>query len=295
MCKASFRTPSLTYRRPMIPSKTRPCEDQHFSESDFEAHENCLTSLIIAYICSGALGSRELPHSGGHLHEARPPEHPGEKDLKDIVHDVGNNVPGQTTAAYNLLKQKVRRYCRENNVKFSYWLTVNDVGDTRPSEAHTTPTKEILKHWTTDEVLRSQAKNSAPTTGDLTSDIYPVFTIPQCLSVIDQRTRMQIGKEGGKANELSSEVEMSRHHPRCPIICVTRTAVAARQLHLYRVYHPIFYGEPPTELWAEDMDLRIACAIDFGRKRKFLNDGDNIIVVTGFKTGSGATNSLCVI
>ena len=35
---------------------------------------------------------------------------------------------------------------------------------------------------------------------------------------------------------------ISRHRPRCPIITVTRHAVIARQLHLFRACHPIFYG-----------------------------------------------------
>uniref|UniRef100_A0A0X3PN37 Pyruvate kinase n=1 Tax=Schistocephalus solidus TaxID=70667 RepID=A0A0X3PN37_SCHSO len=126
---------------------------------------------------------------------------------------------------------------------------------------------------------------SLPTDATLTTAIAAVEASHRCLA-----QAIIVVTTSGRTAQL-----VSRHRPRCPIICVTRTAVVSRQLHLYRGCHPIFYGEPRTELWAEDMDRRIACAIDFGRKRKFLNDGDNIIVVTGFKAGSGATNSLRVI
>ncbi|KAL5110345.1 Pyruvate kinase PKM [Taenia crassiceps] len=124
-----------------------------------------------------------------------------------------------------------------------------------------------------------------PTDATLTTAIAAVEASIRCLA-----QAVIVITTSGRTAQL-----ISRHRPRCPIIAVTRYAVIARQLHLYRACHPIFYGEPRTELWAEDMDRRISCAIDYGRKRRFLNDGDNVVVVTGWKAGSGATNSLRII
>ncbi|VDO14669.1 unnamed protein product [Rodentolepis nana] len=124
-----------------------------------------------------------------------------------------------------------------------------------------------------------------PTDATLTTAIAAVEASNRCLA-----QAVIVITTSGRTAQL-----IARHRPRCPIIAVTRHAIIARQLHLFRACHPIFYGEPRTELWAEDMDRRISCAIDYGRKRRFLNDGDNVVVVTGWKAGSGATNSLRII
>ncbi|CAH8474152.1 unnamed protein product [Heterobilharzia americana] len=88
---------------------------------------------------------------------------------------------------------------------------------------------------------------------------------------------------------------ISRHRPRCPILAVTRHEVTARQAHLFRGVHPLFYGEARTKEWDEDMDRRIRHAIDYGRKRSFLPPGSFVIIVTGWKAGSGSTNTLRVV
>nr|VZI33722.1 unnamed protein product [Spirometra erinaceieuropaei] len=82
--------------------------------------------------------------------------------------------------------------------------------DTLP-KAHTACPKELFAHYVPQEGLRSQPKTFASSTEDYpnehwTSEIYPVFTIPQCLSVIDQRKRMHINEVERDAGELMSEV-----------------------------------------------------------------------------------------
>lgn len=47
--------------------------------------------------------------------------------------------------------------------------------------------------------------------------------------------------------------------------------------------------------WPHDVDVRIQFALDFGKQRKFINSGDAVIVVTGWRKGAGATNTMRVV
>ncbi|TPP56892.1 pyruvate kinase PKM [Fasciola gigantica] len=88
---------------------------------------------------------------------------------------------------------------------------------------------------------------------------------------------------------------ISRHRPRCPILAVTRHAVTARQANLFRGVHPLYYGEPRTQEWDEDVDRRIHFAIEYGMKNSYLKPDSFVIIVTGWKAGSGSTNTLRVL
>ncbi|XP_059487425.1 pyruvate kinase-like isoform X2 [Neocloeon triangulifer] len=85
---------------------------------------------------------------------------------------------------------------------------------------------------------------------------------------------------------------ISKYRPKCPIIAVTRYAQVARQCHLYRGILPLVYGLTALPDWIKDVDSRVQFGIQFGQKSNFIQKGDAIVVVTGWRQGSGFTNTM---
>ncbi|XP_001374169.2 pyruvate kinase PKLR isoform X2 [Monodelphis domestica] len=88
---------------------------------------------------------------------------------------------------------------------------------------------------------------------------------------------------------------ISRYRPRAVVIAVTRFAQAARQAHLFRGVFPLLYREPPAPIWSEDVDRRVQFGIENGKLRGFIRTGDLVIVVTGWRPGSGSTSIMRVL
>ena len=94
---------------------------------------------------------------------------------------------------------------------------------------------------------------------------------------------------------------VSKYRPRCPIIGVTRNEIAARQMHLWRGIYPLVINEPKPiglvagDQWLVDVESRVQKAIDVAKAEGFSRKNDTVIVVTGWKGGSGNTNTLRVI
>lgn len=88
---------------------------------------------------------------------------------------------------------------------------------------------------------------------------------------------------------------ISKYRPRCPIIAVTRFHQVARQAHLYRGILPLYYEDAPLSDWIKDVDVRVQFGLNFGKSRGFIKAGDSVIVVTGWKQGSGSTNTQRVV
>lgn len=87
---------------------------------------------------------------------------------------------------------------------------------------------------------------------------------------------------------FSSAELCSRYKPQVPIIAISRNDRTARQLHLYRGVFPLFYSKSEREAdWPRDIDARINYGISIGKARGFIRDGDPIVVITGWRQGSG--------
>jgi pyruvate kinase len=89
---------------------------------------------------------------------------------------------------------------------------------------------------------------------------------------------------------------MAKYRPRCPIIAVTRQEQVARQCHLWRGILPLHFGADRVgEDWLKDVDARVQYGVNFGKSRGFIQSGDPIIVITGWKKGSGYTNTMRIL
>lgn len=92
-----------------------------------------------------------------------------------------------------------------------------------------------------------------------------------------------------------SAIQCSRYKPAVPILTISRDVAVCRQLHLYRGVFPVHYPAERAADWPTDVDNRINHAINIGKDRGFIHRGDFLIVVTGWRQGAGATNTLRII
>lgn len=52
---------------------------------------------------------------------------------------------------------------------------------------------------------------------------------------------------------------------------------------------------PAQADWMKDVDDRVQFGVKFGKSRGFIKSGDPVVVVTGWKQGSGFTNTLRIV
>jgi len=88
---------------------------------------------------------------------------------------------------------------------------------------------------------------------------------------------------------------LAKYRPLCPILAVTRFDQVARKMQLYRGILPMLYEEERKGDWSADVDDRVQFAVDFGKKNKFISAGDNIVVITGWRQGSGSSNTARIL
>ncbi|OAF71989.1 hypothetical protein A3Q56_00247 [Intoshia linei] len=88
---------------------------------------------------------------------------------------------------------------------------------------------------------------------------------------------------------------ISSLRPRCSIIAVTRNARTARQLLLYKGILPLHYQNERANEWLNDVDGRVVWSMKWAIDNKLSKKGDYVIIVTGWKKGSGATNTCRIV
>ncbi|KAL4706468.1 hypothetical protein ACJJTC_003040 [Scirpophaga incertulas] len=88
---------------------------------------------------------------------------------------------------------------------------------------------------------------------------------------------------------------IAKYRPRCPIIAVTRHSPSARLLHLWRGIIPIIYEDSPNEDWQKDLESRVLYCTSWAMHMAFIRVGDPLVVVSGWKQGSGTTNTMRIM
>jgi len=88
---------------------------------------------------------------------------------------------------------------------------------------------------------------------------------------------------------------VSKYRPSCPILSVTRSPQVARQMQMYRGCIPILYEEERGNDWTKDVDNRVQLAIDFGKRSKFISSGDHVVVISGWRQGTGSSNTVRIL
>ncbi|XP_043469923.1 pyruvate kinase-like [Leptopilina heterotoma] len=83
---------------------------------------------------------------------------------------------------------------------------------------------------------------------------------------------------------------ISKYRPRCPIIAVTRYLSIAKQAHLYRGIFPLHY----TNL-LKDVDAYTQFGLEFGKSRGFVQTGNSVVVVNGWKRGPSFRNTIHIV
>ncbi|KAH9369311.1 hypothetical protein HPB48_012387 [Haemaphysalis longicornis] len=84
---------------------------------------------------------------------------------------------------------------------------------------------------------------------------------------------------------------IAKYRPRCPILAISRFNVPPGLSRWLGTSD----GRERCAEWAMDVDARIEYALEIGKKRGFLRTDDAVIVVTGWRKGAGATNTLRVV
>merc|ERR1712156_369062 len=87
----------------------------------------------------------------------------------------------------------------------------------------------------------------------------------------------------------------SKYRPHCPIIAVTRFDKAGRQMQLHRGVIPLLYKEERADEWSKDVDERVQYGVDYGKKYGFIQSGQNVVCVTGWRQGAGSSNTVRIM
>ncbi|VVC45084.1 Pyruvate kinase,Pyruvate kinase-like, insert domain,Pyruvate/Phosphoenolpyruvate kinase-like [Cinara cedri] len=90
---------------------------------------------------------------------------------------------------------------------------------------------------------------------------------------------------------LSAKI-VARYRPRCPVLAIIKNGKAARKITVWRNLTAVHYIEPTETIWAKDVENRTKFAMNLGKKRGILNQGDLVLHMSCSKQNAGFTNTM---
>ncbi|KNC86029.1 pyruvate kinase [Sphaeroforma arctica JP610] len=146
--------------------------------------------------------------------------------------------------------------CREAECAFDYKVVFDDLKNL----THTNDTREILA------MAAVEASFKQPASAIL------------CLTTSGETARL-----------------VSKYRPRAPILAVTRDDHISKLMNMFRGVFPLLYPEEHGGDFQDDVDKRIEWALKEAKAANFVKAGQNVVVIQGWKGGSGSTNTLRII
>lgn len=64
---------------------------------------------------------------------------------------------------------------------------------------------------------------------------------------------------------------------------------------LHIIFIRVFRIDTPLSDWLKDVDKRVLCGMQYGKKRGFLKPGAPVVIVSGWKEAMGTTNTIRVV
>ncbi|XP_062588826.1 pyruvate kinase-like [Saccostrea cucullata] len=88
---------------------------------------------------------------------------------------------------------------------------------------------------------------------------------------------------------------ISKYRPNCVIVAITRSKKTANNLQLHRGVFPVLFEDDRDEVWVDDVDARLNYGIMLSRQLGYIRGGDIVVLVTGWTSGAGSTNTLRIV
>ncbi|CAH1731973.1 hypothetical protein AGLY_015454 [Aphis glycines] len=85
---------------------------------------------------------------------------------------------------------------------------------------------------------------------------------------------------------------IARYRPRCPILAIVRHGKSARKLSVWRNVIALQYIDPIENIWSKEIENRTRFAMDFGKRKGILHQGDLVLHMSCSKQNAGFANTM---